>query len=340
MGQFIDFRYVKQHADFLPVLAHYGVELEGSGDERKALCPFHDENNASFKVNLKKKAFNCFGCGAHGNVLDFVAEIEATNLREAATIVADCCKIAVSERTGSNGSKKSPEKPVERKARGRKGSRHPPKETATSEPENGAEAVSANKPLSFALKLDPEHSYGEERGLSLAAIEHFELGFCERGMMKGRWCFPIHNSDADLVAYAGRWVDDDLPDGVPRYLLPPKFSKSLELFNLHRAVALGAEHVTIVEGYFGAVRLHMLRVSTVALMGTSMSDEQVELLVRAGVQRVTLLLDGDDAGRKARERVLPHLARKLFVRVGTLPAGEAPDEVLEEVLREIVEAVA
>ncbi len=54
MGQFIDFRHVKQHADFLPVLARYGVELEGTGDERKALCPFHDENDASFKVNLKK----------------------------------------------------------------------------------------------------------------------------------------------------------------------------------------------------------------------------------------------------------------------------------------------
>ncbi len=121
MGQFIDFRHVKQHADFLPVLARYGVELEGSGDERKALCPFHDENTASFKVNLKKKAFNCFGCGEHGNVLDFVAAIEGSDLREAATIVADCCDIAVSDRAGSKGSKKPAGKPVERKARGRRG---------------------------------------------------------------------------------------------------------------------------------------------------------------------------------------------------------------------------
>ena len=126
MGQFIDFRYVKQHADFLPVLARYGVELEGSGDERKALCPFHDENDASFKVNLKKRAFNCFGCGEHGNVLDFVAAIEGSDLREAAIIVADCCGTALSERAGGNGSKKPPEKPVEHKARGRRGSKHPP----------------------------------------------------------------------------------------------------------------------------------------------------------------------------------------------------------------------
>ncbi len=343
MGQFIDFRYVKLHADFLPVLARYGVELEGRGDERKALCPFHEETKASFKVNVKKGIFHCFGCDERGNVLDFVAKLEGCDLREAATIVAECSGIALSERTaGSKGSEKRPEKPVEREARGRRGSGHPKKPTGASEPENGSEVVSAkslNETLSFSLRLDPEHPYGEERGLSPEAIEHFEMGFCERGMMKGRWCFPIHNPDGEVVAYAGRWVDEEMPNGVERYLLPPKFGKSLELFNLHRAIALNAEDVTIVEGYFGAVRLHMLGVSTVALMGTSMSDKQVELLVQAGVQRITLLLDGDDAGRKACERLLPLLARKFFVRVGVLPDGEAPDDCEEEVLLELVETV-
>ncbi|MEE9217131.1 MAG: toprim domain-containing protein [Anaerolineales bacterium] len=158
-------------------------------------------------------------------------------------------------------------------------------------------------------------------------------------MMKEWWCFPIHNPEGEVVADAGRWMDEELPEGVARYLLPPKFSKSLELFNLHRASALGADHVTIVEGCFGAVRLHMLRVSAVALMGTSMSEEQVELLVRAGVQRATLLLDGDDAGRQDCERTLPHLARELFVRVGVLPDEEAPDDCEEAVLREMIETV-
>ncbi len=71
-----------------------------------------------------------------------------------------------------------------------------------------------------------------------------------------------------------------------------------------------------------------------------MSEEQVELLVRSGVKRVTLLLDGDDAGRKACERLLPLLARKFFVRVGVLPDGGAPDDCEEEVLLELVEPVA
>ena len=68
-----------------------------------------------------------------------------------------------------------------------------------------------NKPLSFALKLDSEHPYGDERGLSPEAIEHFETGFCDRGMMKGRWCFPIHNPDGEVVLAASLFFDPIKP---------------------------------------------------------------------------------------------------------------------------------
>jgi len=272
--------------------------------------------------------------------------MEDCDLREAATIIADCCDITLSDRGGEKGpeaKKRASEKPADKRQRppGAAGARK--KEPAAGEPENveaEVEGTGKNEPLSFSLKLDPEHPYGRERGLSPEAIEHFEMGFCSRGMMKERWCIPIHSAGGELVAYAGRWGEEEPPEGVERYLLPPKFKKSLEFFNLHRAVALGAEHVTVVEGYFGVVRLHMMRVPAVALMGTSISEAQVELLVRAGVERVTLLLDGDQAGRKACERVLPLLARELFVRVGELPDGEAPDTISEEVLRGLVEPVS
>ena len=78
MAEYIDFSYVKSHADFEPVLAYYGIETEGRGDEQSALCPFHDERKPSFKVNLDKKAFNCFGCGVHGNVLEFVQQMSSS----------------------------------------------------------------------------------------------------------------------------------------------------------------------------------------------------------------------------------------------------------------------
>jgi DNA primase len=80
------------------------------------------------------------------------------------------------------------------------------------------------------------------------------------------------------VAYAGRWVGspDSLPEGEEKYKLPKGFHKTLELFNLHRVKK--TRHLVVVEGFFSAIRLHGLCVPSVALMGSSMSEEQIELL--------------------------------------------------------------
>ena len=64
--------------------------------------------------------------------------------------------------------------------------------------------------------------------------------------MAGRICIPIHNAKGELVAYAGRWPGEDVPDGQERYKLPPKFHKSRVLFNLHR---LAGGEVNDREGY-------------------------------------------------------------------------------------------
>jgi len=344
MGEYIDFRYVKAHADFDPVLEHYGIETEGNGDEQSALCPFHDERKPSFKVNLVKNVFNCFGCGAHGNVLEFVAKMEECELREAAKKLASYCAISLSDRSGGrsggNGARRSAEETPEgssegddtRKKTKRTRRRRSAKEEAS--PDEGA-----NKPLTFTLELDAEHPYLEERGINPETIEHFQLGFCGRGMMKNRVCIPIHDERGELVAYAGRWAGDDVPEGEEKYLLPPKFAKSKVLFNLNRLMVMEVEHVVVVEGYFGAMRLHMLHVPVVAVMGTSISDEQVALLVSAGIKRAIVLMDGDGAGVDAAERVVPALAGCLWVRKALLPEGEDPETVDEGELLELVPAV-
>ena len=119
-------------------------------------------------------------------------------------------------------------------------------------------------------------------------------------------------------------------------MLPPKFAKSKVLFNLHRVMAMETEDVVVVEGYFGAIRLHALRVPVVAVMGTSISEEQIALLVTAGVKRVTVLMDGDSAGENATEKVVPSLARSLWVRTAILSEGEDPETVDEAELLELV----
>jgi DNA primase len=132
--------------------------------------------------------------------------------------------------------------------------------------------------LTFTLKLDPSHPYLVERGLSAELVAQFGLGYCSLGSMAGRICIPIHNAASDLVAYAGRWPGDELPEDVEKYRLPAKFEKSRVLYNLHRVA--DATHVVAVEGYWSAIRLHALGLPLVGLMGWSVSEEQIAALAR------------------------------------------------------------
>ena len=346
MGQYIDFRFVKANASFEAVLQRYRIETKGTGDERSALCPFHEETKASFKVNLAKGGFHCFGCGAKGNVLDFVAKLEGCDLREAAVIVAEASGISLSERTEGAEARLNGRKAAEARRRPETAPTAP--QAATGARRKAAPAKVAaeeppparperNAPLSFRLNLDPEHPYLRGR-LSETLIQHFEVGYCDRGLLKGRIAIPIHDDGGDLVAYAGRWADAGVPEDVEKYLLPPKFRKSLILFNLSR-LARPVEHVVVVEGFFGAMRLHGLGVPVVALMGSSIADEQVSLLRDGGVVRVSLMLDGDEPGRAAALAMLPVLARSFHVRLCELADGEQPDTVDEAVLRALVPPV-
>jgi DNA primase len=331
--QYIDFAFVKQGANFEAVLSHYGLEPGGTGTERSVLCPFHTETKPSCKIELERKIFQCFGCRAKGNVLEFVALMEGNraDLRGAALRLAAICKIPLAPPRGAAG------KYTANVMQDRKGSASPdpPAEPIRAPSEvQASDAGPINPPLAFALKLDPEHAYLTERGLSAEIVADFGLGFCTRGSMAGRICIPIHNERGELVAYAGRWPGDDVPEGAERYKLPAKFQKRRVLFNLHRVPE--SEHIVLVEGYWSAIRLHVLGLPVAALMGWSVSSEQLELLRDRGVRFVTLLLDGDDAGRRGREAVLPDLAAAFFVRAPLFPDGEKPDTLPEQQLRELV----
>ena len=93
----IDFTALRHRARFEPVLDHYSLTPQGRGPQKTLLCPFHEETEPSCKVNLEKRAFHCFGCGAKGNVLDFVARMENAELPEAARKLAEICAIPLSE---------------------------------------------------------------------------------------------------------------------------------------------------------------------------------------------------------------------------------------------------
>ena len=109
------------------------------------------------------------------------------------------------------------------------------------------------------------------------------------------------------------------PKALPKYKLPQGFRKSLELFNIDRAIKEPAEKpLVIVEGFFGCMKLHQHGCrKVVALMGSTMSAAQEEL-IRKYTDRnshIIVMLDEDEAGQFGREDIAVHLSRFAFVHV-------------------------
>ncbi|MGE5271709.1 MAG: CHC2 zinc finger domain-containing protein, partial [Thiohalocapsa sp.] len=293
---YIDFAFVKENASFERVLEHYNLTIRGTGSQRSIACPFHPDKRPSCRVEVDRKIFNCFACQASGNILEFVARMEgdADDLQAAALKLADICSIAPAALRGTPGAKSRQAAQHSRKGAERP-QPQPEAQTPSPAPPVASEGM-VNPPLTFGLKLDATHPYLAERSVSAETIATFGLGYCSRGVMAGRVCIPIHNATGELVAYAGRWPGEP-PEGVERYLLPSRFEKSRVLFNLHRVSDV--EHVVLVEGYWSVFRLHALGMPVAALMGSSVSEAQLAVLRERGTRRVTLLLDGDDAGGAA-----------------------------------------
>ena len=304
----VDFKSVKSAVSMQMMLDHYQIHwLKKSGEELRGRCPIHQgEGQQSFHVSLTKNAFHCFSCKARGNVLDFVGAMEKCSVREAAAKIQEWFAVT------------SKLMPVETK--------HVSK---TEKRETDSEV--GNKPLNFELKgVDLGHPYLGARGITRETAESFGVGlFSGRGSMSGRVVIPIHSERGELVAYAGRAIDES----EPRYKFPVGFHKSHVLFNLHKAEG---EQVIIVEGFFDCMQVWQAGYSSVvALMGSTLSERQEHLLVER-FKMITLFLDADEAGRKAVEEIAARLLRKVHVRILEPPDGKQPDQLDQEQLRALL----
>jgi DNA primase len=328
---YVDFKTVKEAVSMEMVLAHYNVSVRRVNQSHmrgKCPLPTHaaSSSNDSFGVHTGKNAWACQsdscvkarGGKKGGNVLDFTALMEGCSIRDAALKLHDWFAVATAA-------------PSETKSVERQGSELVSERKERSE---AAENRPLNRPLQFTLKdIDCAHPYLESRGVSRETATAFGAGFFPgRGSMAGRVVIPIHNSEGKLVAYAGRSIDE----GEPKYKLPGGFHKSVELFNLHRALAAAAGAIIVVEGFFDCMKVHQAGYSAVvALMGSTLSNEQEEMLVK-NFSRIVLMLDGDEPGREAARAIAARLVNRTFVKVVTLPDGKQPDELSSEELHAIL----
>lgn len=315
---FVDFKSVKQAVSIVQVLEHYGFikSLKRNGDSLTGPCPLHDgHTQGQFKVSISKNCWNCFGkCKSGGNILDFVSRKEDVGIREAAALIAEWFEISPASEPREESRKKS-----------------------TSDLPDPEARAGGNKPLGFSLNyLDPNHRYLVERGLSEETIKTFGLGYCKKGIMAGRIAIPVHNLAGEIVGYAGRWPGDP-PEDKPKYKLPDGFRKSLEVFNVHRAAtAIPEQPLVVVEGIFDCLKIWQAGFfRVVAVMGSLLSDEQSELLIKAAAPkgRIALMFDEDEAGRTGRERALILLSPTCYVKIIKLPKEDLqPDQLSEQQL--------
>ncbi len=88
---------IKRRNDLSEVVSEHGIELKRRGRTLFGLCPFHQEQTASFGVSREAGLFHCFGCGAGGDVIVFVCRLERIGFREAIERLAARAGIVLEE---------------------------------------------------------------------------------------------------------------------------------------------------------------------------------------------------------------------------------------------------
>jgi DNA primase len=176
MSTWIDFKELRANLDFEEVLRHYGVEVKRKGNQHLGVCPLpgHNgkRNSPSFSANLERGIFQCFGCGAKGNVLEFAALMQGVDTKNGAAFRS--VALDVKRRFCPDTRKAAPE----HKLRESPPPSRPPKAV---EPESSGAVI--NAPLDFELKgLDPNHPYLRKRGFTPETVAHFGLGLTPRTM--------------------------------------------------------------------------------------------------------------------------------------------------------------
>lgn len=329
--------------DFVP-LKKRGTSLIGN-------CPFHDEKTPSFNVSVAKGIYKCFGCGAGGDSLKFVMEIEKFSYPEAIRYLANKYHIQVEE--------------VERS----------PEQMAKQDKRESLFVLSKWAGQYFVDQLwDSEEgrsiglSYFKERGYREDIIRKFALGYSpdkwealvtaaenagfqkeyikEIGLaiqredqslydrFRGRVIFPIFNVTGRAIGFGGRTLKTE--KSVPKYVNSPEseiYHKSDVLYglNLAKKAISDTDICYLVEGYADVISMHQAGVeNVVSSSGTSLTSGQIRLISRY-TKNVTILYDGDAAGIKASLRGTDMLLEEgLNVKVLLFPDGHDPDSYVQK----------
>ncbi|MBE6154217.1 MAG: DNA primase [Firmicutes bacterium] len=302
---------IRTSANIIQVISSY-LPLTQKGKNYFGVCPFHEDHSPSMSVSEEKQIYKCFSCGAAGNVFTFVKDYESVSFMEAVKIVADKCGLVFK---GSVNTKKEIKnnkveyeimdlalKFYQNNLNTEYGAKA---KTYLNERNLNDEAI---KEFDIGLALDNKHSlnsllinkkYNLETILNLGLINR--NGEFINDTFMNRIIFPIHNLEGEPIGFTGRIYE---ASDQAKYINSKEsiiFKKGQILFNYHRAKKeiQRKKEVIIVEGNMDAIRMYASGIkNVVALMGTSLTNDQVNI-IKSLRAKVILLLDNDDAGALA-----------------------------------------
>jgi DNA primase len=330
---------VRERVDILSVVSRH-VELKKSGRSYKGRCPFHEEKTASFHVTPDLQRFHCFGCQVGGDAIAFVQRYLGKSFVDAVQELAREAGVTL----------EYAQDPGFRERQQLKEATDLAAEHFRSmlwDEERGRHAreylqqrgVSVEVARAFGLGWAPS-SWTElsDRLLKAGVLEWgAKAGLVQKrptaegyyDLFRGRLIIPIRSPEGRTIAFGGRLLEGD--EG-PKYLNSresPLYRKSDTLYGLDQAreEIRRRKCAVLVEGYFDCIGLHIAGVkNAVALCSTALTGGHLAALGRAEAKELVLLLDGDEAGRAAVERLAGALlAAGAATKVALLPEGEDPD---------------
>jgi len=338
---------IRNAVDIVDIISGY-VHLRKRGKNFVGLCPFHQEKTPSFTVSSDKQIYHCFGCGAGGNVFKFLMDFKNISFIEAVEEIAEHAGIKIQyEKSELTEIQKELEEFYEI---------------------NDFAARYFEEILQKSSEAEEARQYLKRRNIKPKTQKLFRIGFAPAGWdnflnaarenkidlqkakilglidvnekgeyydkFRERIIFPIFSPNGRVIAFGGRILFDK--ENTAKYLNSPEskiYSKRKSLYGLFHSKEeiRKLDRAILVEGYIDLISLYQADIkNVVASSGTSLTEEQVQLLSRF-TKNIIVLFDADPAGQKASLRSIELLLKYDFdIKVMMLPQNEDPDSFINK----------
>lgn len=297
---------IRKSNDIVDVISSY-IDLVPKGKNYFGVCPFHDDHSPSMSVSREKQIYRCFTCGASGNVITFVMNFENIGFVDALKKLGDKVGIHLDIKSNQKSSKYSEFYDIYKLSTNfyKNNLNSPLGEKAREYLKSRKITEDMIKTFDIGLSLNDSLSkmlvkkYDSKKLIDIGLSHEFNGKIVD--LFLNRIMFPIKDLYGNVVAYSGRKFDDS---DAPKYINTKEtiiFKKGNILYNYFSALEeiRRKKEIIICEGFMEVIRLYSIGIkNVVALMGTSFTNDQLEVIKKLNVN-VILNLDNDDPGKLA-----------------------------------------